>query len=87
MGTALCAGRRRGGRLDHTLSNLQLLYDAALRGEEAVLLGGYNQVRVLLPGRYDLPRQRGWKLSLLAYSRRRRAYACKEWNIRSKTRS
>lgn len=79
--TARCMeeGRRRGyrsfvlaggvgGRLDHTLSNLQLLYDAALRGEEAVLLGGYNQARVLLPGSYDLPCRPGWKLSLLAYS-------------------
>lgn len=57
-----------GGRLDHTLSNIQLLYDAALRGEDAVLLGEYNQVRILLPGSYTLPRIPGWKLSLLAYT-------------------
>ena len=78
-GRCMEEGRRRGyrsfvlaggigGRLDHTLSNLQLLYDAALRGEEAVLLGGCNQARVLLPGRYVLPRRPGWKLSLLAYT-------------------
>lgn len=57
-----------GGRLDHTLANVQLLYDAALRGEQAVLLGGLNELRVLLPGSYRLPRQEGMHLSLLAYS-------------------
>lgn len=78
-GRCMEEGRRRGygafvlaggvgGRLDHTLSNLQLLYDAALRGEEAVLLGGFNRVQVLLPGSYRLPRRPGWKLSLLAYT-------------------
>ena len=79
--TARCMeeGRRRGyrsfvlaggvgGRLDHTLSNMQLLYDAALRGEEAILIGGCNQMRILLPGSYTLPRITGWKLSLLAYT-------------------
>lgn len=79
--TARCMeeGRRRGyrsfvlaggvgGRLDHTLSNMQLLYDAALRGEEAILIGGCNQMRILLPGSYTLPRMTGWKLSLLAYT-------------------
>lgn len=40
-----------GGRLDHTLTNIQLLYDAALRGEEAVLLGGCNEARMLMRGR------------------------------------
>ena len=57
-----------GGRLDHTLTNIQLLYDAALRGEEAVLLGGCNEVRMLMPGAHRLPRHEGWKLSLLAYT-------------------
>lgn len=57
-----------GGRLDHTLTNIQLLYDAALRGEEAVLLGGCNEARMLMPGVHRLPRHEGWKLSLLAYT-------------------
>lgn len=57
-----------GGRLDHTLANIQLLYDAALRGERAVLLGGLNEMQVLLPGSYRLPRREGRHLSLLAYS-------------------
>ncbi len=66
--TLLEAARGIGGRLDHTLTNIQLLYDAALRGEEAVLLGGCNEARMLMPGAHRLPRHEGWKLSLLAYT-------------------
>lgn len=57
-----------GGRLDHTISNLQCLYDCSLRGEEAWLADACNRVTVLLPGRYMLPQMPGRKLSLLAYS-------------------
>lgn len=57
-----------GGRLDHTMTNIQLLYDAALRGEEAVLLGGLNEARILMPGCHRLPRRAGYHLSLLAYT-------------------
>jgi thiamine pyrophosphokinase len=57
-----------GGRLDHTISNLQCLYDCALRGEEAWMCDGQNMVTVLLPGRYTLPRQEGCKFSLLSYT-------------------
>ena len=57
-----------GGRFDHTMSNLQCLYDCALRGEEAWMCDAQNRVTVLLPGRYTLPAMPGRKLSLLAYS-------------------
>lgn len=57
-----------GGRFDHTISNLQCLYDCALRGETAWMCDGQNRVTVLLPGRYLLPALPGRKLSLLAFS-------------------
>lgn len=57
-----------GGRIDHTLSNLQCLYDCALRGESAWMCDAQNRMTVLTPGRYTLPRLPGRKLSLLAYT-------------------
>ena len=57
-----------GGRFDHSLSNLQCLYDCALRGEEAWMCDGQNRVRILLPGEYPLERLPGCKLSLLAWT-------------------
>ena len=57
-----------GGRFDHTMSNLQCLYDCAARGEEAWLCDAQNRVTVLLPGSYTLPAMPGRKLSLLAFS-------------------
>lgn len=79
MVVCLEEGRRRGytsfriagclgGRLDHTISNLQCLYDCALRGEEAWMCDGQNMVTVLLPGRYTFPRREGYKFSLLSYT-------------------
>ena len=79
MVVCLEEGRRRGyssfriagclgGRLDHTISNLQCLYDCALRGEDAWMCDGPNLVSVLLPGKYTLPRMEGYKFSLLSYT-------------------
>lgn len=79
MVVCLEEGRRRGytsfriagclgGRLDHTISNLQCLYDCALRGEDAWMCDGQNMVTVLLPGRYTFPRREGCKFSLLSYT-------------------
>lgn len=79
MVVCLEEGRRRGytsfriagclgGRLDHTISNLQCLYDCALRGESVVMCDGQNMVSVLLPGRHVRPRLEGYKFSLLAYT-------------------
>lgn len=79
MVVCLEEGRRRGythfhiagclgGRLDHTISNLQCLYDCALRGEQAWMYDGQNRVSVLVPGSYTLPKRPGCKFSLLAYT-------------------
>ncbi|MBE5803385.1 MAG: thiamine diphosphokinase [Clostridiales bacterium] len=79
MVVCLEEGRRRGytvfrvagclgGRLDHTISNLQCLYDCALRGENVWMCDGQNMVSVLLPGRHEFPRKEGYKFSLLAYT-------------------
>jgi thiamine pyrophosphokinase len=57
-----------GGRIDHTLANLQCLYDCALRGEEAWLCDAQNRMTILLPGDHRLPAVPGRKLSLLAYT-------------------
>lgn len=57
-----------GGRFDHTMSNLQCLYDCAARGEVAWMCDAQNRVTVLLPGTYSLPAMPGRKLSLLAFS-------------------
>lgn len=79
MVVCLEEGRRRGythfriagclgGRLDHTISNLQCLYDCALRGENVWMCDETNWVTIRLPGRHTLPRMEGRKLSLLAYT-------------------
>lgn len=79
--TAVCVaeGRKRGyrifrvggglgGRLDHTLANLQLAADCALRGESLWLCDARNRASVLAPGAYVLPRMPGRYLSLMAYT-------------------
>lgn len=57
-----------GGRLDHTLSNLQSACDCALRGEEVWLCDSLNRVTMLCPGSYDLPAMPGRLFSILAYT-------------------
>ena len=59
-----------GGRLDHSLANLQCLYDCACRGESAWMADGLNRVTVLLPGEYTLEPPPGRYMSLLAYTPR-----------------
>jgi len=79
MAVCLEEGRRRGysefrmagcigGRLDHTIANLQCLYDCALRGESAWMADCCNRITVLCPGEYVLEPVPGRKLSLLAYT-------------------
>lgn len=43
-----------GGRLDHTVANLQTLYFAALRGASVRMADGKNAARILLPGSYEI---------------------------------
>ena len=79
--TAVCVriGRERGcrefrvggglgGRLDHSLANLQLAAACAVRGERLWLCDPQNRLTVLAPGRHVLPAVPGRKLSLLAFS-------------------
>jgi len=79
MVVCLEEGRRRGyssfriagclgGRLDHTISNLQCLYDCALRGEEAWMCDERNMVTILQPGSYSFPQKENCKFSLLSYT-------------------
>ena len=94
MVVCLKEGRRRGyrsfrmagclgGRLDHTIANLQCLYDCALRGEEAWMTDGRNRVTVLCPGHYNLPNRPGCKLSLLAFTERTEGVCLRgtEWEL------
>ena len=76
-----------GGRFDHTLSNVQVLYDCALRGEEAWLCDRQNRVRVLLPGEYTLEALPGTHLSLLAWTERVTGIDLSgtEWPLRNAT--
>lgn len=61
-----------GGRLDHTLANMQVLIDCALRGEEAWMCDAKNRITALAPGTYRIPADEmpGRKLSLLAATER-----------------
>lgn len=55
-----------GGRLDHTLANLQALVYARKHGLDAVLRSEDSEVLVLMDGRVALPRREGWSLSVFA---------------------
>lgn len=57
-----------GGRLDHTMAMLQLMADAALRGESCTAVDAVNTVTILTPGRYTLPAEEHTLLSLLSFS-------------------
>ena len=59
-----------GGRLDHTIANLQLAADCALRKERLWLCDRQNKVTILPPGSYALPRVLDRKLSLMAFTER-----------------
>ena len=76
-----------GGRFDHTISNLQCLYDCAARGEEAWMCDGQNRVTVLLPGTYRLPAMPDRKLSLLAFGQDARGVTVTgvEWPLEGAT--
>lgn len=55
-----------GGRLDHTLANIQTLAFARLRGADAVLRDERTALRVMAPGTLRLKRREGWGLSLFS---------------------
>lgn len=55
-----------GGRLDHTIANIQSLAYAASCGVAAVLTDGKNEARIL-SGRAKFPRKTGFYFSVFAY--------------------
>ena len=57
-----------GGRLDHTLANLQTLAFAVSNGMRAELLGDDDRVILLRNGAITLKREEGCSLSLLSFS-------------------
>ena len=66
----LCLGAF-GGRIDHTVANLQLMYKYALRGVRIALADDHGIAAVLVPGgtlRIDRRRPAASLLDLLAYS-------------------
>ncbi len=74
---AIAEGRRRGcgefriyggmgGRLDHTLANLQLLCGLVLRGERGFLVGEDMTATVITAGRLDFPAECSGTLSVFA---------------------
>ena len=59
----LCAA---GGRLGHTLANIQMLYGLKLRGISAELFGAHERVEILLDETVKIPRFDGY-LSVFSY--------------------
>lgn len=57
-----------GGRLDHTIANLQLLRFAASREASLTILSGSERARLLLPGTHELPAGTCRRFSLFAYA-------------------
>lgn len=55
-----------GGRLDHTLANLQTLIFLAQRGAHAVLADVDDEITALLPGTHTVPARRDWYLSVFS---------------------
>lgn len=57
-----------GGRLDHTIANLQALSYGCDLGKYVVLLNGDNIVTLLNPGKMQFSKREGYKLSLFSYT-------------------
>lgn len=55
-----------GGRLDHTLANLQTLVFLAKNGVRAWLADEANEVTALLPGAHPIPARPGWYYSIFS---------------------
>ncbi|MBD5093202.1 MAG: thiamine diphosphokinase [Subdoligranulum sp.] len=55
-----------GGRLDHTIANLQTLVFLAKNGVRAWLVDEANEVTALLPGAHPVPARWGWYLSVFS---------------------
>lgn len=55
-----------GGRLDHTLANLQTLVFLEKNGVRAWLVDEANEVTALLPGTHPIPARPGWYFSIFS---------------------
>lgn len=55
-----------GGRLDHTMANIQTLLYAHNRGIDIEMADAGNTARILSPGTYHLKEKEGYQLSLFA---------------------
>jgi thiamine pyrophosphokinase len=58
-----------GGRLDHTLANIQTLAFLLGRGADGMLVGPFDTVRLLKNSRIELARRKGYTLSVFSYDR------------------
>ncbi len=57
-----------GGRIDHTLGNIQALGYIAEHNGEGRILSDNDEIRLLNSGTYSIEKRSGFSLSLLAYS-------------------
>lgn len=57
-----------GGRLDHTIANLQVMSYAVDMGKSIWILDGKNRTTLRNPGSITIQKLDGYKLSLLSYS-------------------
>ncbi|MBQ9745706.1 MAG: thiamine diphosphokinase [Clostridia bacterium] len=55
------------GRLDHTFANIQMLAYAKARGLDVIVTDGENEIFLLSPGKFTLPRRQGFSLSVFSY--------------------
>lgn len=56
-----------GGRLDHTIANLQILAFLEENGASGIIIGPRDTVRLLKNGTLDMPRREGYTLSIFAF--------------------
>ncbi len=57
-----------GGRLDHTIGNIQMMVHALNQGEQLSVYTDENEMYAYLPGTWEIKRKKGWKLSLFSYA-------------------
>lgn len=56
-----------GGRLDHTVGNIQAMAYCVSRGVKCRIVAENQRAELLLPGTYSAEPMEGWSLSLFAY--------------------
>ena len=59
-----------GGRLDHTLANIQNAASAAAEGANVTILDECEEITFLTGGTLRLPRRKGWGLSVFSLTDR-----------------